>query len=227
MDPGLVMLAVLALSPLMLLAEVMAFRRACLPPGEGPLLLGLGAFLAGAVSGALILQLLKVVPSSGPPLNELLWGPLREEVLKAAVLTPFILWRRDLRFGLWLGAAVGLGFAAFENHSAMMAADTLEDFLRVGFERTLLCPLHGLTTAIAGAAIAQRRWWLLLLSLALHVAWNAAADVPEVMIRPLINVLHVRGRDVPDAWTLLLGVPLFAAIAALVRFARARRLSGS
>lgn len=233
---GLIMLAVLAISPATLAGAGVAFRRACLPRGEGSLLTGAAAFMLGVLSGAVLLWVLTLRASAAPvrdPWHFVLWGPLREEVLKACLLLPFVLSRRltDVRHGLWLGAAVGLGFAVFENHSAFMATDSLDRFLRVAGERTLLSPLHGLTTAIVGAAVGAAvstgRWRgvapAFLLGLGIHMGFNAATEVPDAAILPLIRFFHVRGADVPEVWSLLMGLPLLLAVIALLRFAWARR----
>jgi RsiW-degrading membrane proteinase PrsW (M82 family) len=243
---GLVMLIALVLSPAALALGIVFFRRACLPPGQGSFRAAAAAFALGGLGGALILWrieaeqaaidpavrgFLQLHPGQSP-LRTLWWGPLREEAVKASVLILFAIAGRLTtgRAGLWLGAATGFGFAAFENHVALLNTASFELFMRTAVERTLL-PLHAVTTAVIGGAIGwgmqAGRWrWLpaaIAAGLGLHIAWNAVSDVPLALVQPMHSVLGIGAPDVQDVWTVLLEIAFLMATLAAVRMIYARR----
>jgi hypothetical protein len=78
-----------------------------------------------------------------------------------------------------------------------------------------------------GHWVATSRWKPLAaalpLALLLHASWNAAQEVPLFVLVQLMKRFHLRAVDALDLWSLLLGLPLLAAIVVVVRLARSRR----
>jgi protease PrsW len=118
----------------------------------------LGAILAAIVESAIV----PLLPASANPLRILessfLLTGIPEETLKIAFIAAIGLRAHDFdepMDGVVYGAAVGLGFAAFENFFYLWGEP---DWVSVAIMRGLLTiPFHGALGAIAGAYIARAR----------------------------------------------------------------------
>ena len=169
------------------------------------------AFAAGGAIGLWPVALLEHLLTGWFDDGYFLWVAMSEETVKLAIVIVLAVgltsYRR--RDGMLLGAAVGLGFSAFESagyaYLAVRAQSTLEipTIVEVQVSRGLLTPVgHGLWTAlVAGALFAaataasklQPTWsvlgWLVV-AIALHAGWDvsaglAAAAVAAVYSEPL------------------------------------------
>lgn len=171
-------------------------------PGWSPTALGPGravlAFTAAGLFGVAIAAVVESPLVNGPPALFYPAVAVAEELIKLVVL---LLAARGLvsylrRDGMVLGAAVGLGFAAFETagytFNTIVANKTVDLGLILETEivRGLLSPLgHGLWTALVGGAIfaaaastgrlrltpAVVGW--VLVAIALHTMWDLAGPV--------------------------------------------------
>lgn len=172
-------------------------------------------FFFGGVLGSLAASLLesRLITSTGAGFfgqlslsNALIVG-VSEELAKLMVVLPFLGWVRrrfpTLMHGIVLGAAAGMGFAAFESMGyAFYAlinqnAAAMHDTIRL---RALLAPLgHGTWTAIVAGAIWRERLThghpltanalvAFLIAAGLHMLWDY---VPAITLRgiPLLHLL--------------------------------------
>ncbi|MBN9735023.1 MULTISPECIES: PrsW family glutamic-type intramembrane protease [unclassified Pseudonocardia] len=162
------------------------------------------AFVVGGVLGILGASLLetRLLQGGGPVLGMLGVG-LIEELMKLGAV--WLLARRlsgyTVRDGAVFGAAVGLGFAAFEsagyafNAALGLGGLDLRALVETEILRGLLAPVgHGLWTAVLGATLfaAARAagrlrvtgpvvGWYLVVSL-LHAVWNLSGGIAAVVV---------------------------------------------
>ena len=158
------------------------------------------AFLCGGLLGVLGASLLEAALVHGSAGWTWLWVGAIEEAVKLAALWLMArrLSRRTVRDGIVLGAAVGLGFAAFESagyaFNALFTSNSLSLLNLVETEglRAILSPFgHGTWTALVGGALfavldshgaVRRRRLTSLLAVylvvvLLHAFWDASSGI--------------------------------------------------
>jgi RsiW-degrading membrane proteinase PrsW (M82 family) len=157
------------------------------------------AFVYGGVLGVLGASVLEASFLKQPSVATYLGVGLIEEAVKLAALWLLALRlpRYSMRDGIVLGAAVGLGFAAFESagyaFNALFTQDgglSLQNLVETEVLRGLLTPLgHGLWTAILGGVLFRTAaeggrlrltgglvgWYVVVAGL--HALWDAARPV--------------------------------------------------
>ena len=156
------------------------------------------AFVYGGVLGVLGASVLEAAFLTQPSVATYLGVGLIEEAVKLAALWLLALRlpRYSLRDGMVLGAAVGLGFAAFESagyaFNALFTTGglSLQNLVETEVLRGLLTPLgHGLWTAILGGVLFRTAaeggrlrlsgalvgWYVVVAGL--HALWDAARPV--------------------------------------------------
>jgi protease PrsW len=156
------------------------------------------AFVYGGVLGVLGASVLEAAFLTQPSVATYLGVGLIEEAVKLAALWLLALRlpRYTMRDGMVLGAAVGLGFAAFESagyaFNALFTTGglSLQNLVETEVLRGLLTPLgHGLWTAILGGVLFRTAaeggrlrlsgalvgWYLVVAGL--HALWDAARPV--------------------------------------------------
>ena len=156
------------------------------------------AFVYGGVLGVLGASVLEAAFLTQPSVTTYLGVGLIEEAVKLAALWLLALRlpRYSMRDGIVLGAAVGLGFAAFESagyaFNALFTTGglSLQNLVETEVLRGLLTPLgHGLWTAILGGVLFRTAarsgrprltgalvgWYVVVAGL--HALWDAARPV--------------------------------------------------
>lgn len=201
----LVLVAYLA-SPIFIVVELLLFRwmmkgHRVAPKWATAVALtagGSGVYLYGAIAKAL------APPVDNSPLGKLIrnlgrfgrpdpWtavvsAPVKEELLKGALLLPFVFTSllSDRFHGLYYGLAVGVGFSIIENAHYFDRPTRVAALIQLIWTRTLTAPItHGLSTAAIGLTLgwfkegpreASRLGLIgagVLAALAWHMAWNA------------------------------------------------------
>ena len=165
----------------------------------------------GTVVASLLLSRLLVSGSEGLFGSQTLWNALligfSEEGAKLIVLLPFLVFARKryatVMHGIVLGAAAGMGFAAFESMGYAFLAlvvpgggvDTMAEVIRL---RALLAPLgHGTWTAIIAAAIWRE-----------HISGRLTFGVNVLVAYIVAALLHALWDYLPPLTLPIISIPL-------------------
>lgn len=161
------------------------------------------AFAAGGALGLWPAALMEQVLTGRFDDGYFLWVAISEEVVKLVVVIVLAvgLTRYRRRDGMLLGAAVGLGFSAFESagyaYETVRGQSTLDipAIVEVQLSRGLLTPVgHGLWTALAAGALFAaatrtgrlRPTWSVLgwlaVAIILHAGWDVSAGVAAAAV---------------------------------------------
>ena len=166
------------------------------------------AFAAGGALGVWPAALIEHLLTGLVPVGYFLWVAVAEEVVKLAIVVLLAVgltaYRR--RDGMALGAAVGLGFSAFESagyaYDIARAQGTLNvpAIIEVQISRGLLTPVgHALWTALAAGALFAaasaasrlRLTWSVLgwlgVAVALHAGWDVSAGVAAAVVAAIFG----------------------------------------
>jgi len=165
----------------------------------------------GTVVATLLLSRLLVDGGAGLFGSQTLWNALligfAEEAAKLVVLLPFLVFARKryatVMHGIVLGAAAGMGFAAFESMGYAFLAlvlpgggvDAMAEVIRL---RALLAPLgHGTWTAIIAAAIWRE-----------HIAGRLSFGINVLVAYIVAAVLHALWDYLPPLALPIINIPL-------------------
>jgi len=150
----------------------------------------IAAFAWGMLPAALlslIVQLIFGIPltallgeEASQSIGSIILAPVSEELFKGLAVAAFFFWRRR-EFDGWVdgivyGSAVGFGFAYIENIIYLSSTQTIEEWTRLFFLRTIVFGfLHGFYTSLIGIGFGLARHAPTMQgALAIILGWTAA-----------------------------------------------------